>query len=1013
MGPKEPDAFVANRTFQEPERARLDLDALAGSSGGALSARAAEAALGSIDPDRALRAIGRVLASRRSRSISRPESAAALGLLSAVGSISDFLPRLLVRRPRWLDWLAACPLDREKTTAEYRREIDARVSRIAPGDTLGLMRRLRLYKYREILRVATRDVQTRASPPELMRELSSLAEACLSAALLWLDLVLRSSHGDPEGDHGPGEGFCVLGMGKLGAQELNFSSDVDLLYVYAQDGRTSGGTSGPVSHRQHWSRLAEQLTRVIGEVTEEGFVFRVDLNLRPDGRNGPIVSSLEAMESYYESFGRTWERAALLKARPVAGDLELGARLLQSLAPFVWRRSLDFATLDQMRALKEQINRRAGARGDDLKLGLGGIREVEFFIQSLQLLHGGKDARLRDRSTLGALANALFAGLVTARDHDALADAYLFLRRLEHRVQMIDERQTHTLPEQPAARERLARSLGFGSLAAFETELARHRTGVNAIFEDILQVAGAVRAPLDPVLAVAVDPDSSDEARTDALGQRGFRDPAAALHSLARLAGRPDSPFAQRGAPSALAVRMAAHCAASPDPDRALFHLAELFSSLRAPGPTYAFLEANPATARLLASLFGTSDFLSKYFLRHPELLDSLVQAGQAVTRKGRERMAAELATRLERRDDPEGKLSMMRRFKNEEVLRIGLNDVAGNLDLDGVHEELSDLADAILVACLDLSCREALERYGAPHETGGNDAAFTVIGLGKLGGREMGYHSDLDLVFLYSDAGETQGGSRGRASNAEFFSWLAQRLLSSLSMQLGEGHLYRADARLRPSGNQGVLVVTERAFREHQRLHAQVWERQALTRARWVAGAPELWQRVQVEVLDPVVYRADADPARLRAEILRVRERMERELAQENETQYNPKLGRGGLVDIEFIAQYLQLVYGAKSTRARVPGTCQALEALIEAKAIDASDAVFLQQAWRFLRRLENRLRIVHDHPMHHMPRSGPALEMLARRLGYSGREAGAKLLGDYETITRRIRGLYERVLR
>jgi glutamate-ammonia-ligase adenylyltransferase len=998
--------------FTDAARARKSLAALERALGEGVAERALTAARSSPDPDRALDALERVLTAPLPRPPERMGDEA-LRAVAAVGAASDFLPRLLARRPRLLDWLsAAAHLHREKKRETYLRELSRRVIRLAPGDAAALMRALRRYKYREVLRIAARDLLGLGTVAEVTRELSALAEACLESAIPFLDAALRERHGAPDGAPKPGDGYCVLGMGKLGGRELNFSSDIDLICFYGVDGRTAGGSGPPVTHREHYARLTEQLARVIGEVTEHGFVFRVDLNLRPDGRSGPIVNALEGMESYYESFGRTWERAALLKARPCAGDLALGERLLEALAPFVWRRTVDHTTIEEMRSLKAQINRRAVQKGDDVKLGPGGIREIEFFAQALQLLHGGKNPRLRERSTLGALANALFAGLLAARDHDVLADAYVFLRRVEHRLQMIAERQTHALPLEAEARLRIARGAGFSTLAQFEAELGRHRANVGAIFGDILHATGAAVAPADPLLAAAVDPEVPEPARLEALAARGFRDPASALDHLARLARDRQSPFDRRGAPAPEAVRLLGDCATSPDPDLALFHLAELFATLRAPGAYFDLLARHPPTARQLTALLGSSDFLSKYFVRHPELIDWLVQSGLAQAKKGRAGLREELAARLSRQTDPEGRLVAMRRFKNEEVLRIGLNDVAGNLAVEEVMEELVELAEALLDRALELARAELVERYGLPRGPGGHEATLSVVGLGTLGARELGYQSDMDLIFVYSDAGETLGGSRGRSTNAEFFARLAQRLLSSLSLSLREGYLYRTDVRLRPSGNQGTLVVTARAFSEHQLKRAQLWERQALIRARRVAGDEALFDRVQAEVLEPAIFRPGADPVAMRAEIARVRDRMVRELSLETADQYNPKLGRGGLADIEFVAQFLQLAHGARDLSLRGGHTRKAIAALGAAGILSPRDTQVLEHGWTFLRRLENRLRIVHDHPLQHMPRSGPGLRSLARRLGYGGEEPEALLLADYAARTRAVRQVYERLL-
>ncbi|MBI5548613.1 MAG: bifunctional [glutamate--ammonia ligase]-adenylyl-L-tyrosine phosphorylase/[glutamate--ammonia-ligase] adenylyltransferase, partial [Deltaproteobacteria bacterium] len=701
---------------------------------------------------------------------------------------------------------------------------------------------------------------------------------------------------------------------------------------------------------------------------------------------------------------------------PIAGDDGLAGRLLAALEPFVWRRSVDASTIEEMRALKARITSRAQARGDDVKLGPGGIREIEFFIQTLQLLHGGRDRRLRERSTLGALANALVAGLLSARDHDALCEAWLLLRRVEHRLQMVHERRTHALPSSPEALRSLALGLGFATAETFAAALGRHRSFVGELFSDLLHTSGVEPAPLDAELSAAADPDGADETRLRALATRGFVDAPAALACLRRMGQHPESPFARRGGVPRGGVELLAGCAGSPDPNLALLHLGELFSSLRAPGAWYDLLARRPATAQLLTTLFGTSDYLSRLFLRHPELADSLVRAEAAVTLKGHAWLAEELSVRLMAEAAPEPQaeqiLAILRRFKNEEVLRIGLHDVAGNLEVEQVHEELSALADVLVGACLDLCRKEVLTRWGEPCGPDGAPASLAVIGLGSLGGRELGYHSDLDLLFVYSAPGDTRGGEKGRASNAEYFARLAQKLLSSLSMQLREGLLYRTDVRLRPSGNAGMLVVSLESFAAHHQ-KAEVWERQALTRARLVAGDAALFGRVREEVIAPLVFRPEADPRGLAREILRVRERMEHELAGEGPLRLSPKLGRGGLVDIEFAVQYLQLAHGRARPGVRETNTLKAIRALASEGALAPADASALERGWRFLRRLEDRLRIVHVFPLTHLPTRGPGLTTLARRMGYSGTEGGAKLLADYEAITAEVRARRDGLMR
>jgi glutamate-ammonia-ligase adenylyltransferase len=800
-------------------------------------------------------------------------------------------------------------------------------------------------------------------------------------------------------------------MGKLGARELNFSSDVDLVYVYDRDGETAGAK--PVTHFAYYAKLAEHVTESIARPTEDGFVFRVDLNLRPDGQNGPIVNSVRAAELYYQSFGRSWERNALVKARAGAGDVAVGDELLRLLDPFVWRRSLDLQVVEEIQAMKARIDARAGAEGkEDLKLGKGGIREAEFFVSALQLLHGGRDETrsLRERAVLPALDRLLFAGVVLEKDRDELADAYLFLRRAEHRVQMVEGAQTHRLP--PAGeRLGLARSMGYPTEEAFEAALQAHRDHVTRLFANLLGASAATQIPLDPDLALLADPQVERERRTEIALRRGIVDPDRVLAAVDAMARR-RTPFSPLGVPAA-AVALLADALGTPDPDQAISHLADFAAALKEPGPYFRVLAEHRRVARLLLSLFGTSDFLSKRFVRHPELIDLLLRDQEAQLEKGEEAFRREAEERLGVVDPAlpvddllERQLGELRRYKNEEVLRVAIHDIAGTIDIASVSTQLSDLAEACLERCLALAEHEARAKGIAP------PARLCVIGMGKLGGRELGYHSDLDLVFVYPGSA-TPGHER--------YPRLAQRLISFLQMPLREGRLFQIDTRLRPSGNQGALVIGSEAFIRYHAgevggaggVQSHLWERQALLRARHVAGDPALFQELEEKAILPAVYGRREDREALAAEIRRMRERMEAELGRESSRGKNPKTGHGGLVDVEFAAQFLQLAHGHEHRAIRTGTTPVALRLLRQAALLREAEFAALAEGYDFLRRVELRLRIVHDFAIDHLPESGPPLRQLARRLGYAGPDPGARFLSDYARVTAAVRQAFEEVVR
>ena len=668
--------------------------------------------------------------------------------------------------------------------------------------------------------------------------------------------------------------------------------------------------------------------------------------------------------------------------------------------------------------MKARIDARAGAEGkDDLKLGKGGIREAEFFVTALQLLHGGREdgKALRERAVLPALDRLLFAGIVPARDRDELADAYLFLRRAEHRIQMLDGAQLHRLPL-PGERKALSRSMGYVSEAAFEAALHDHRERTMRLFDSLLGAAKD-EAPLDPELTLLSDPDVERE--------RGPRSRAAAASSTRTGSSPPSTRWPAAPPPSrasgiqAQAAQLLSDALGTPDPDKALSHLADFAAAMRNTEPYFRLMRENRRIARLLLSLFGTSDFLSKRFVRTPELLDLLLGHGQIALEKSREMMREELAERLRPPDGElhpdevlERRLGAVRLYRNQEILRIAIHDIAGAIDLSAVSLQLTELAEVCLAACLGLAEEEAKQKGRLP------EGRLCVVGMGKLGGRELGYHSDLDLIFIYP----------GEAAAHDLYARLAQRFLSFLQLPLREGRLYQIDTRLRPSGNQGALVIGVEGFvlyhtgaavpgGEARRdaaglVRSQLWERQALLRARHVAGDASLFEELWRRAIVPSVYAPHADRTAMADEIRRMRERMESELSQEVSRGRNPKTGYGGVVDVEFAAQFLQLVHGHDHPAIRTGSTPEALTRLRAAGLLLEPAFLSLYGGYQFLRRVELRLRIVHDYSVDHLPPSGPALDQLARRLGYGGPEAAARFLSEYDRITRAVRAAFEEVV-
>ncbi|MBI5904653.1 MAG: bifunctional [glutamate--ammonia ligase]-adenylyl-L-tyrosine phosphorylase/[glutamate--ammonia-ligase] adenylyltransferase [Deltaproteobacteria bacterium] len=890
-------------------------------------------------------------------------------LLPVLGGLlggSEFLPEQVARRPEILDELfAGNGVPARQDAGRLAREARDAADRCATEEEFKCA--LRRIKHREMTRIAARDLAGLSPLAEVTEDLSALASAAIDAAVRFARRTLSERIGEPvaefpDGTRGPCR-FVVLGMGKLGGLELNFSSDVDLLYLYETDrGETLGGPR-PLSLHQYFVRLCEAVTRIVSEATGDGFVFRVDLRLRPEGTRGELVNSLRSAEIYYESWGQTWERAALIKARPVAGDLPLGDEFLRAVVPFVFRKYLDFTSIEEIKGMKDRINL-AATRGRkderDLKLGEGGIREIEFFVQAHQLIYGGKEPALRLRGTVETLSALSRMGIVTGDEERELSGAYVFLRRLEHRIQVHRERQTHVVPHREEDLRRLARAMELADAPALLAALARHTDSVHGIYDRLF--GGGRRAdpssiPADVQALFLPGPPPADSA--ERLTRLGFRDADAARRNLDALREGPAHvrmPQRARQYLDRIAPEILHLASRSPDPDMALSHVDRFLSAIGARTMFYALLYEKPKVVEALVRLFGSSRLLSGYLLRHPELLDSFLRNELSALVKSKSDMRTELGEELAASEDLEKELDVLRRYKHMETLRIGIHDMGGNLSLEEGMFQISALAEVLLGHAVVLARREVRRRFGVPVDAAtGEEASFCVLGMGKLGAEELSYHSDLDILFLYSGAGES-----AKITNHEYFAKVAQRLISILTTQTREGHVYRLDTRLRPSGNAGPLVSSLDAFERYHEGPAQLWERQALLKCRFVAGDREFGRKVE-EAIRGFIYDRPLPP-NAAEEIHRLRTRMEVELGREREDRLNLKVGRGGVVDVEFAVQYLQLLHGAGRPPVRARGTLKALYELQRAGVVTLDQYRVLDEGYRFLRSLDVRLRIAQD---------------------------------------------------
>jgi glutamate-ammonia-ligase adenylyltransferase len=844
------------------------------------------------------------------------------------------------------------------------------------------------FKRRWFLQIGIGDLLGRLKVTDTTRALSRLADECIRGAL---DAAAQLAGANAVIAHD----LCVIAMGKLGAGELNLSSDIDLIYLL-------GGAADP-GRLEIANHLGETLTEIIA-----ADCFRVDMRLRPGGGGSPLVIPMESALTYYQSHGDTWERAALLRARPVAGAIEVGRRMIEELTRFIYRRYLDFDTLRQLRAMKRQIEQEL--RSPDLierniKLGRGGIRELEFIVQSLTLIYGGRDPRLRTAMTLDAIARLESYGYLAEDRAKKLRDAYRFLRDVEHKLQVVAGLQTHTLPDNSEAMAALAARLGFGksldAASRLRERLGAHREFVATQFREML-AGGGERREIKVSVAAETVWRAAREGDSDfaALAELGFNRVAESANHLALLvrgATQPSASPYRRELLDRLGPELIDEIRGLADPDLALMNLAAFISAVGARTSFLGLLEEHPETRRVLLKLFASSSHLSGLFIRHPEILDTLVRSDLAQVQRTALEVRDELAGLVAASTDFEASLDAIRSFRQQEFLRIAIADLAGRLELEGVQIELTNLAETVLREALQLARNEAAQRYPLAAEL-----KLCAIAMGRLGASEMSYNSDLDLIFVYDEPGEAAAQAREAAAR------MVQKLIAILEAPTREGTAYKLDLRLRPSGNAGPLVTSLAGFREYHRQSSAVWERQSLVRARVVAGDPVLAKEVESSRQEFVFERGLSRAAV--GEIAAMRERMEREIGAESKHRLNLKQGRGGLVDVEFITQMMALRHGHEFASLRQHGTVGLIRAIAQVKLMDAHDAEDLESDYRFMLRLEDRLRIESDHAAWALPTAPADLMPLARRMGYAGLDASQQLLDELMRRRSRVRATFER---
>ncbi|WP_323121826.1 bifunctional [glutamate--ammonia ligase]-adenylyl-L-tyrosine phosphorylase/[glutamate--ammonia-ligase] adenylyltransferase [Burkholderia alba] len=887
-------------------------------------------------------------------------------------SYSHYLARAVAARPALAGQIAAWA-----AAPVTRALLDERLSGLlaaagAPPSEDTLKKALRQLRIEVFGAVAERDLAGRADVAEVTGAMTELAEVAVQRSLALLSADLETLYGEPRGPSGERLALGVVGMGKLGGRELNVSSDIDLIFVYEDDGDTAGGSRAPIATQDFFTRLGRRLIGVLSEVTGDGYVFRVDMRLRPNGDSGPLVCSIGMLEEYFYVQGREWERYAWIKGRLVSEhDSDAARRLAKQLdgivKPFVYRRYLDFGVIGAIRSLHLQIRQEAQRRAsmrpdkaDDIKLGRGGIREIEFSAQVFQLIRGGQDAGFRIRPTLAVLRHAQARGLIAEEVRAGLTDAYRFLRVLEHRLQYRNDAQTHAMPVDPTDRAALAASLGFADYGALMRELDRHRGFVEAQFDQIFaDKAGGEHACGSAedgaaawIWSSALGDDSTDDALAARLAGLGFADPAAVLARLravwqsSRYTGLPEKSrhrfdrVAQRALEAAPRID-AAHR------DETVVRLFDLLETVSRRGVYLALLTEYPAALERVLSVLGATRWGGGYLIRHPQLLDELLDDEAIASPFDWPAFKDALRVRLAAADGAEQQMDLLRHAQHAEVFRILLIDLAGKLSVEHVSDRLSELADAVLDVTIEVVWSQLAKRHR-------DVPRFAAIAYGKLGGKELGYASDLDLIFLYDDPDE-------RA--ADVYTTFTRRLITWLTTATGAGALFDIDLRLRPNGEAGLLVTDLDAFRRYQLREgdaantAWVWEHQALTRARYSAGDAQIgaaFEAIRVQVLT-----TPRDAAVLAKEIVEMRGKV---LAgHPNRTDlFDLKHDRGGMVDIEFVVQYWVLLHAQRHPEMiRNTGNIALLREVAHFGLMSEAEAETVGAAYRIYRKLQHRLRL------------------------------------------------------
>ncbi|MEW6259593.1 MAG: bifunctional [glutamate--ammonia ligase]-adenylyl-L-tyrosine phosphorylase/[glutamate--ammonia-ligase] adenylyltransferase [Thermodesulfobacteriota bacterium] len=897
--------------------------------------------------------------------------------LPAVFLASHFVSQACIRDPSLLADLAESgDLMSAYSPDRYHRLLTDHICGISTEAELSAS--LRCIRKREMVRIAWRDITGAADLLETMTDLTHLAQTCLDHAIAALYGWMCRDNGVPIGSDGSLQKLVVIGMGKLGAGELNFSSDIDLIFAYVQNGHTHcRKPAQSISNELFFQKLCRKLIAVFNAGDAEGPIFRIDLNLRPFGESGPLVMSFDALEDYYQRQGREWERYAWIKARPVAGDILSGYRLIEMLRPFVYRRYLDYGVFDALREMKQRIAREVLRKGlsRNIKLGAGGIREIEFFGQVFQLIRGGVSAVFQTPSILFVLRLLAKHRMISEEVHRDLERAYRFLRVLEHRLQETLDRQTHVVPTEALERKRLGLSLGYLDEAALDADLASHTATVHRHFHTLLETAlfdDSVSGPGWEAVAKSVWMEEVEAGSADeALRKLGYTDASrvrAILSGIHEDSAIRSLSLEGKRRLDRLIPLVIGYVAKAPEPERLLDRIGDMLRAIGRRSSYFALMAQNPHTLDQIIRLASASTLIINLLARHPVLLDELLDTRLLYAPPRKPELQQEIRQKMlvVSDQDIEQLIERLCIFKQSNVFRVAAADVTGVLPLMRVSDHLTEIAEVVIDEALMLAWQSVAEKFGTPDmgQTCPVGKDFLVVGYGKLGGLELGYASDLDLVFLHgSKPGLTVGGKRS-IDHAQFYIRLAQRIVYLLTTRTRAGQLYDADTRLRPDGESGILVSSIDGFLHYQMEKAWTWEHQALVRARPVSGDPVLAQRFQ-EVRRRILAKP-RDPETLRRAVIHMRSRLLENHPRSDPNNFDLKNDRGGIIDIEFIVQYLLLLGSFRDNRLlEWTDNVRQLTTLIEAGIMAENHAYFLKEAYLTYRATMHKLSLQEKMPV------------------------------------------------